>query len=328
MNAPRLPYYVVDAFTDVPFRGNPAAVCLEADDLDDEARQHIAREMNLSETAFVYRPDGNGERRLRWFTPAVEVPLCGHATLASAHVLLREAGGAGPLVFRSASGRLRVREDGSRLVLDLPSDPPVVAPMPAGLPEALGLAAGPGPRKAGGSGEDARAPGAGPVAGAAAEEPPRGEGRESRIAEPPVPGATPVFMASGKVAVVALAAEEEVAELRPDFGALGRVELPAGLMGVAVTAPGAAAAVDFVSRFFGPWVGVDEDPVTGVAHTALAPYWAAALGKTEMAARQRSARGGELVVRALGERVELAGGAATVASGSLVRPSARAPKRG
>lgn len=282
--APAIPYYVVDAFTDVPFRGNPAAVCLGADDLSDPARQRIAREMNLSETAFAYRPDQGGVRRLRWFTPAVEVPLCGHATLAAAHVLLREEGEAGPLVFRSASGPLRVREEGRRLVLDFPSNPPVEAPMPPGLPAALGLApAGAGDR-AGGRGH--------------------------------------AFLVSGKVAVVALASEREVVELRPDFGALGRVQLPAGLMGVAATAPGATAAVDFVSRFFAPWVGVDEDPVTGVAHTTLAPYWAGVLGKTEMAARQRSQRGGEVLARVLGDRVELAGAAVTVASGVLHRPGA------
>ncbi len=283
-----IPYHVVDAFSDVPFRGNPAAVCMEADDLSDAAMQVVAREMNLSETAFVYAPGPGGARRLRWFTPTVEVPLCGHATLASAHVLLREKGLRGPVAFRSASGVLNVRQAAGRLVMDLPSNPPVAAPMPPGLPEALGLPS---------AGDEHPGALAGPVPGSAA------------------------FAVSGKVAIVVLASEDEVTAVRPDFGLLARIALPGGLMGVAVTAPGDDPAVDFVSRFFGPWVGVDEDPVTGVAHTTLTPYWAAVLGKTNLSARQRSARGGELAVRSLGERVELAGHAVTVASGTLIRPA-------
>ena len=274
MTGQGIPYYTVDAFTDTPFAGNPAAVCLEIDALSDGAMSRIAREMNLSETAFVHRPDEDGLRRLRWFTPTVEVPLCGHATLASAHVLLRELGGAGPVRFSSASGPLTVHTERDRLRLDFPSNPPVEGKMPKGLAAALGVGA-----VAGGSG--------------------------------------PVFAASGKVALVVLGTEAEVVALRPDFGALGRVALPGGLMGVAATAPGADPAVDFVSRFFAPWVGVDEDPVTGVAHTTLTPYWAARLGKSEMSARQRSARGGDLTVRDRGARVELIGHAVTVAAGRI-----------
>lgn len=270
MTSQGIPYYTVDAFTDTPFTGNPAAVCLEIDALPDEAMARIAREMNLSETAFVYRPADGTRRRLRWFTPTVEVPLCGHATLASAHVLLRELGTEGPVRFSSASGLLTVHEEDGRLRMDFPSNPPAEGEMPAGLAEALGI-----------GGEPA------------------------------------IFAASGKVALVVLPSEDDVLAIRPDFGALGGVALPRGVMGVAVTAPGTDPAVDFVSRFFAPWVGVDEDPVTGVAHTTLTPYWAARLGQAEMSARQRSARGGALTARDRGDRVELIGQAVTVAAGRI-----------
>ena len=275
-----IPFYTVDAFTDKPFGGNPAAVCLDADDISDVGRQRVAAEMNLSETAFVYRPAADGVRRLRWFTPVAEVPLCGHATLASAHVLIREEGVPGPVTFDSASGPLTVREDGDRLLMDFPAAPAAQGAMPAGLLDALGLAS----------------------------------------ATPDGPVGRPVFAASDKVALVALPSEDAVRSARPDFGALARVALPDALMGVAVTAPGDDPEVDFVSRFFAPLLGVDEDPVTGVAHTTLAPWWSAVLGKTEMSARQRSARGGALVVRAKGDRVELVGQAVTVATGTMVRP--------
>ena len=276
MTGRKTPYYTVDAFTDTPFRGNPAAVCLEIDGLSDSAMARIAGEMNLSETAFVYEPGDGGVRRLRWFTPTAEVPLCGHATLASAHVLLRELGVAGPVRFQSLSGPLTVHDQGGLLRMDFPANAPAEGAMPRGLAEALGL----------------RADGAADAA----------------------------FAASGKVALVVVASEDDVLAVRPDFGALCRVKLPGSVMGVAVTAPGDGPDVDFVSRFFAPWLGVDEDPVTGVAHTTLAPYWAAALGKREMEARQRSARGGALTVRERGDRVELLGRAVTVAAGRMVRP--------
>lgn len=273
-----IPYYTVDAFTDSPFGGNPAAVCLDADDISDEGRLRIAQEMNLSETAFIHAPGPGGVRRLRWFTPVAEVPLCGHATLASAHVLLREMGTTGPAVFDSASGRLIVAEHDGRLLMDLPAAPATEAPMPPGLMEALD---------------------------------PAGDAAATR----------PVFAASDKVALVALPSEDAVLAVRPDFGAMARLALPGALMGVAVTAPGSEPGVDFVSRFFAPWLGVDEDPVTGVAHTTLTPWWAGILGKAEMSARQRSRRGGSLRVRNRGDRVELIGQAVTVASGTMVRPA-------
>ena len=278
MTGQGIPFYTVDAFTDTPFGGNPAAVCLEIDDLSDSAMARIAAEMNLSETAFVYRPD-QGERRLRWFTPVAEVPLCGHATLASAHVLLRELDLSEPVRFRSASGPLVVGDEDGCLRMDFPANPPSEAPTPRGLSEALGV-------------QPTGTAGAGALR----------------------------FTTSGKVALVVLDTEAEVLAVRPDFSALGRVSLPGGVMGVAVTAAGAGPGVDFVSRFFAPWLGVDEDPVTGVAHTTLTPYWSAVLGKAEMSARQRSARGGKLTVRARGDRVELVGQAVTVAAGTMLRP--------
>ena len=297
MTGQGIPFYTVDAFTDTPFSGNPAAVCLEIDSLRDRAMAHIAREMNLSETAFVYRAGEGGVRRLRWFTPAVEVPLCGHATLASAHVLLREVGLPGPVRFQSLSGPLAVHEEGDRLRLDFPANPAEAAAMPDGLAEALGVGAGGrGATIAGGAAAGAGATFAG---GAAA-------------------GAGATFAASDKVAIVVLGTEAEVLGLRPDFGALAGVELPGGVMGVAATAPGDDPEVDFVSRFFAPWLGVDEDPVTGVAHTTLTPYWARVLGRAEMSARQRSERGGALTVRDLDDRVELVGQAVTVAKGHIV----------
>ena len=231
MSGQRIPFYTVDAFTDTPFAGNPAAVCLDIEDLPDQGMLTIAREMNLSETAFIYAPGGDGLRRLRWFTPAVEVPLCGHATLASAHVLLRELGGHGPIRFLSASGPLTVFDEGSAgLRMDFPADVPEPADAPPDLFHALDI---------------------------------------------PVP--TGRFLRGRNLALLMLDREEEVMALSPDFGALGRVDLGKGSMGIAVTAPG--SETDFVSRFFAPWVGVDEDPVTGVAHTVLTPFWSRETGQ-------------------------------------------------
>lgn len=274
MTGERIPFYTVDAFTDTPYEGNPAAVCLDIDGLAEPAMSAVAREMNLSETAFIYEPDAEGFRRLRWFTPAVEVPLCGHATLASAHVLLRELGSSGPIRFRSASGPLTVHDEGDGgLRMDFPADAPAPGDAPAGLPGALGLAT------------------------------PRGR-----------------FLRGRNLAVLVLERESDVMGLRPDFAALGRVDLGRGAMGISVTAPAGDDGADFVSRFFAPWVGVDEDPVTGVAHTVLAPLWAEELDRTELRARQGLARGGELRVAYRGERVDLIGHATTVAYGRLLRP--------
>jgi len=268
----RIPFYQVDAFADRPFAGNPAAVCILESTLSREVMRAVAAEMNLSETAFVQPPGRDGVRELRWFTPEVEVPLCGHATLATAHVLLRERGAGSPLRFQTLSGILTVTAgDDGWLRMDFPVDPPVPTPPPEGLLEVLGC-----------------------------------------------PPPTPTFLGV-KGWVVRLPSESDVRRLLPDFSRLGRVEVGSTALGVIVTAPG-EGEIDFVSRFFGPWVGVDEDPVTGMAHTLLTPYWAGETGKASLRARQISARGGHLKVRMAGDRVHVSGEAVTVVDGTLHLP--------
>jgi len=259
-----LPLFQVDAFADGPFTGNPAAVCLLDDVRDDAWLQAVAMEMNLSETAFVH-PEGDGWR-LRWFTPTAEVDLCGHATLATAHVLWQErllAPGADAR-FHTRSGTLGARrlEDGW-IELDFPATPPAPAEAPDGLAEALGVE-------------------------------PLG------------------VLRSRFDYVVDVESAETVRGVAPDFGRLRGVQA----RGVIVTAPG-TDGVDFVSRFFAPAVGVDEDPVTGSAHCALTPLWAARLGRDRLLARQLSRRGGTLRLALLGDRVRLAGAALTVLRGTL-----------
>lgn len=269
-----IPLYQVDAFTPRPFAGNPAAVCVVESPLSREQMLSIAAEMNLSETAFVQPPDTRGLRPLQWFTPAVEVPLCGHATLATSHVLIREVGARAPLRFQTLSGILTVEEtpDGW-LSMDFPADPPEPTRPPEGLLEAL--------------------------------ECPDAEG----------------VLLGEKGWVVRLTSESAVRALAPDIRALGRVDVGSSPLGVIVTAPG-KGGVDFVSRFFGPWVGVDEDPVTGMAHTLLGPYWTEETGRTKLRARQVSARGGELRVETWKTRVHVSGQAVTVLRGSLAFPRA------
>ncbi|HEX8425519.1 PhzF family phenazine biosynthesis protein [Hymenobacter sp.] len=259
-----LPIYQIDAFSDRPFAGNPAAVCPLESWLPAETMQAIAAENNLAETAFFVPGSGN-EYEIRWFTPAVEVELCGHATLASAHVLYQHLGFAGSeITFHSRSGPLLVlRETDGRLTLDFPSRPPQPLPNhPDGLLDGL--------------------------------------------------GATPLHVLAGPDLVALFATEAEVRAIRPDFTQLARVEYRA----VIVTAPG-TEGTDFVSRFFGPRVGVPEDPVTGSAHTTLIPYWSEKLGKTTLKARQVSPRGGELWCELRGDRVRISGYAVTYLRGEI-----------
>jgi len=264
--------YQVDAFADTPFTGNPAAVCLLSRPLPSETMLAVAAEMNLSETAFVQPPDAEGIRKLQWFTPRVEVPLCGHATLATAHVLLREQEAGAPLRFDTLSGILTVDEAGGGwLRMDFPVDRPLPAPAPEGLLEVLGC-----------------------------------------------PPSTPTLLGV-KAWVARLPSAAAVAALDPDFTRLGRVDVGATALGVIVTAPG-EGDTDFVSRFFGPWVGVNEDPVTGMAHTLLTPYWAEETGRTELKGQQISRRGGNLRVRVTGDRVQVSGQAVTVVRGTLILP--------
>ncbi len=269
-----LPLLQIDAFTDRPFAGNPAAVCLLAAPAEAEWMQAVAREMNLSETAFV-TGQGDGDFALRWFTPAVEVELCGHATLAAAHALWTTERLAldRPARFHTLSGLLTAeRADGDRIELDFPSRNAVAAEAPIGLAEALGLAA-----------EDLRWVG------------------RSRYD-----------------VLVELPDERTVRSLAPDLARLRDVEA----RGVIVTARSGgfegSGRHDFVSRFFAPRAGVDEDPVTGSAHCTLATFWGERLGKEELLAYQASARGGEIRLRLLGDRVRLGGRAVTVSRGELL----------
>jgi PhzF family phenazine biosynthesis protein len=259
-----LPLFIVDAFTAAPFAGNPAAVCLLDAPRDDGWMQRVASEMNLSETAFPV-PEGDGWR-LRWFTPGVEVALCGHATLATAHVLW-QTGRAAPdhaLRFHTKSGLLSARRDGAWIELDFPALPSEPCEAPPGLAEALG-----------------------------AELPWVGNYGLDYLCE--------------------VADEATLRGLRPDMARLAGVKT----RGITVTSRPAGAGYDFVSRFFAPAAGVPEDPVTGSAHCALAPFWAARLGRNEMVGRQASRRGGEVRVRVAGDRVLLGGRAVTVVRGEI-----------
>jgi PhzF family phenazine biosynthesis protein len=254
----------VDAFTNKPFAGNPAAVCVLQNAPAEQWMRDVAREMNLSETAFLVPQDGGYS--LRWFTPAVEVDLCGHATVASAHVLWQD----GHLLqgqqarFHTRSGLLTADRMGDWIELDFPAKLATPVEAPDCLLSALGV-------------------------------------REPRFV--------------GKNAfdyLVEIDSEVELRALSPDHGMLRKLPV----RGVIVTARG-SGEFDFVSRFFAPGSGVDEDPVTGSAHTALGPYWSGPLGKTEFLAYQASARGGVVKVRVVGDRVKLGGQAVTVMTGEL-----------
>lgn len=259
----KLRQYQIDAFARRPFQGNPAAVCPLQRWLPDELMQAIAGENNLSETAFFVLSDRG--YALRWFTPTAEVDLCGHATLASAHVLFEHLGHAQPsITFETRSGDLSVERRDGRLVMDFPACPP----RPCGMPEWLA----------------------------------EGLGRR------------PVEVLAGDDYLAVFESEAEVRAIVPDHALLARLDL----RGVCVTAPGESA--DFVSRFFGPKVGVPEDPVTGSAHCLLTPYWAAKLGKRSLSARQVSRRGGDLGCELRGDRVLISGSAITVMTAEIHLP--------
>ncbi|MEU7915784.1 PhzF family phenazine biosynthesis protein [Microbispora bryophytorum] len=255
--------FTVDSFTDRPFRGNPAAVCLLDETVPDEWMQAVAAEMRHSETAFVLGRD-QGPCSLRWFTPAVEVALCGHATLATAHVLY-SLGESGRLEFDTKSGVLATEQaDGGLIAMDFPAKQATPCPPPDGLVEALGV--------------------------------------------------TPVWTGRSEFdLLVEVASAEEVRAADPDMARLAEVDA----RGVIVTASGAGTSADYVSRFFGPRVGVPEDPVTGSAHCVLAPHWSGRLGRDALVGEQVSSRGGTVRTTLRGDRVELAGHAVTIWSGEL-----------
>jgi len=264
------PFLVVDAFTSEPFRGNPAAVVWLESPRDARWMQSVAAEMNLSETAFVEpRSDGFG---LRWFTPTIEVPLCGHATLASAHMLyssgrLRRNDVAR---FHTQSGLLTARADGTWIALDFPAFESVDAKPPSALVEAVGVR---------------------PIAT-------RRIDRE---------GTDPFW-------IFELASEAEIRAAAPRFGAMSACAPDP----VIVTARADSPDFDFVSRFFGPSHGIDEDPVTGAAHCMLGPYWRTKLGRDELVGLQASKRSGVVRVAVRGRRVELRGEALTISEGTIL----------
>jgi PhzF family phenazine biosynthesis protein len=270
----------VDAFTSEPFAGNPAAVCVLPEARGEVWMQQVAREMNLAETAFLLRrSDGWG---LRWFTPVAEVDLCGHATLASAHVLweTRALPRDETARFHTRSGLLTAAKRGEWIELDFPATPDEPVEAPEGLEEAL-LAKRPSPQPS----------------------PPGGEGVRVRYV-----GRTPFDY------LVELDSEETVRRLVPDLRFLATL----GTRGVVVTSRSSDPGFDFVSRYFAPAFGIDEDPVTGSTHCALAPFWAKRSNKTSFLARQLSARGGVLKVEVAGDRVRIGGQAVTVLRGELL----------
>lgn len=261
----KIKIYQVDAFTSQLFKGNPAAVCPLDHWLHDHTLQHIAMENNLSETAYLVN-DSDGYH-IRWFTPSKEVDLCGHATLASAHVLYQHLDFHGPsILFHSRSGRLVVDKEGDQLEMDFPADEIIPAKPSNFLIQGLNI---PYPRE--------------------------------------------VFEGVSDVMVV-LDSEEAVRKISPDFKQLAAVDK----RGIIVTAPG--DQVDFVSRCFYPAYGINEDPVTGSAHTTMVPYWATRLEKDQLTAQQLSHRGGELVCVHSGNRVKLKGQAITYMEGEITLP--------
>jgi PhzF family phenazine biosynthesis protein len=262
---------IIDAFTAKPFAGNPAGVCLlDAGGWPDEGwMRHVAAELNLSETAFAH-PLPDGDFALRWFTPAVEVDLCGHATLATAHALYSDTGTPATIRFRTRSGVLvaHTRADGT-ITLDFPVATLTEQPAPAGLAEALGTK----------------------------------------------PDRTYDTGSLGDLLAV-VPDETAVRTLRPDFTALSTLDDVRGVIVTAAADPG--RDYDYVSRFFAPAVGIAEDPVTGSAHTALAPYWSDRLGRTSLTGLQASPRTSVVQTEVRGDRVLLTGRAVTVLDGNLL----------
>jgi len=257
----KIPIYQVDAFTDRLFAGNPAAVCPLEDWLAPEIMQNIAAENNLSETAFFVKKDRIFE--LRWFTPATEVDLCGHATLASGHVLYSHLGYTEDrIAFSTMSGEVGVTRSDGRLVLDFPATPP----SPAEIKEELI----------------------------------RGLGREPKEA------------LKSRDYLAVFDNEDEILTLQPDFSVLRKLDC----LGIIVTAEGKGS--DFVSRFFAPAVGINEDPVTGSAHTTLVPFWSERLKKNSLHAFQLSRRRGELFCQYSGDRVKIGGHAVTFFTGEII----------
>lgn len=259
------PIVQVDAFTDRAFSGNPAGVCILSGPRNDDWMQKVAMEMNASETAFLY-PEQDGYR-LRWFTPTVEVPICGHATLASAHVLWegRYLSPEKDARFYTKSGLLSARKRGDEIEMDFPALPASPCETPSTLASALGL--------------------------------------------------KPATTLRNELRLLAVFDHErEVRDLKPDIAGVRKIPV----QGIIVTAKSETGGYDFVSRFFAPNAGVDEDPVTGSAHSCLAPYWCQRLGRPELTGYQASARGGTVRVKMAGDRVLMSGKAITTLRGEIL----------
>lgn len=257
--------YQVDAFTDQPFKGNPAGVCFPESAMPDEWMQNIAMEMNLSETAFLVR-SGTGFD-IRYFTPEAEIPLCGHATLASAHILYEQGftGMNEKIIFNSKAGPLELRSENGWIVMNFPAYLSEKIDIPVQTEKIIGL----------------------------------------------IPEA--LYRTEHGWVIALLTDEKELRSLNPDF----RLMKPSVFGDLIATAPSSDPAFDFTVRCFAPALGIDEDPVTGSAHCALAPFWNSRTGKTSFISHQVSAREGILKVRLLNNRVEISGQARTILSGKL-----------
>lgn len=273
MRSQNIKIYHVDAFAAAPFAGNPAAVCISEGALPIALMQDIAREMNLSETAFVTACVDKEGYEIRWFTPKCEIDLCGHATMAAAKVLYQYHNvPQNWLCFNSRSGILRTLLQGEEIMLDFPLDEvddEITCPME--LLQAIGL--------------------------------------KSYVRV--------VIGRKTRKLVIHIEDAEEIPMLKPDFGKLAAVSFDTVVKGVGVTAKG--TDYDIISRYFNPWAGVNEDPVTGSVHTLLANYWSSLLNKRELLAYQASERGGEIKIRLVeSNRVELWGKAVIVTAGELM----------
>lgn len=261
--------YIVDAFTDQPFRGNPAGVCIVEGTLTDSEMLSIAQELNLSETAFIWPKSGDRQIAIRYFSPKMEIPLCGHATMAAARVVLAVFGDEAPTFITSAGVSLPVQASSDAISMAFPVYETHPADAPPQLLAALGL---PSVRNA-------------------------------------------VFNPETRILLLEIADTEVLARLSPDFPALLRSH--DSINGVLVTAPSEKDGYDFHSRYFWPWSGTDEDPVTGGTHTFLAKYWAQRLGKTKMKSYQSSRRSGSMEVELKSGQLEIRGQAVIVLEGRL-----------
>lgn len=258
----KIPFFQVDAFSSNVFGGNPAAICILEAWLDNETMQKIAAENNLSETAFLV-PKSPGNYELKWFTPTVEIDLCGHATLASAFVLFEYYDpNKNFLTFQTASGELSVEKSDNLLSMNFPARPPVEVKPPEILLQALGV--------------------------------------------------KPSFVLESRDLLAIFEDEKTIQNMTPDFDTIKKIQ---SHFAVIVSAPGEHA--DFVSRFFAPNAGVNEDPVTGSAHCTLIPYWAKRLNKDKLHAFQLSKRKGELFCELLGAGVSIAGHSTLFAKGEI-----------